>query len=476
MKKFFYLLALCAMTMVSCEKWFADDEPKKPAQEPTETPETPGDDIGEQPGDEPNDDPNDDPNQGTEQPEQPKIEFQLTSNNVVELLCDGGMFEITYAITNPDENLAVDVDIEAGWISLVESLDATPNQVKLYAEANQSVEARSAKVVVRYGEFKANVLVNQAADERLLPYLSGIYYGDAYGDYNYTVVLSTAENVLDVVTGDYYLAEGHKYLFLDLYSSEPSAEYNVKFNVPVGEYLFDADNLAIAGSVGAEYTYFYDATAEGEQVSFVNGVVIVTADAIHARMMVADGKEYYFYANTASVDNTALFKASGMQSELSTLTENLVIDFESPSLYAECYYDYYVVGKDLWVLYIDDYATGHSIAMELLTPMGEAPVGKFPVSTDLSKERIALPGFADGYGETWWSWYYLYDGYDVMGLAPVVSGELEIVDDGIGTHTATFSFKEDKGLSISGVCTAYLETYGEVSVLSAKRHIAPSRK
>lgn len=477
MKKFFYLLALCAMTMVSCEKWFGDDEPKKQTQEPTETPETPGDDIGEEPGDEPNDEPNDDPNQGTEQPEQPEIEFQLTSDTVVELSCDGGMFVITYAITNPDENLAVDVDIKAGWISLTDALDATPNQVKLYAEANQSVEPRSAEVVVTYGEFKANVLVNQAADERLLPYLSGIYYGDYYGaGYNYTVVLSTAQNVLDVVTGDYYLAEGHKYLFIDLFSAEPSAEYNVKFNVPAGEYLFDVDNTAMAGSVGAEYTYFYDATAEGEQVSFVGGNVVVAENFIEATMMGADGVEYYFYTNTASVDNTALFKGNGMSCELSTLAEDLVIDFASPSLYAECYYDYYVVGKDLWVLYIDDYATGHSLAMELLTPMGEAPVGKFEVSSDLAKERLALPGFADGYGETWWSWYYLYDGYDVVGMAPVVSGSLEIVDDGTGTHTATFSFKEDKGYTISGSCTAYFETYGDVSVLSAKRHTAPSRK
>lgn len=470
MKKLLSLLALCAMTMVSCEKWFVDDEPKKEYGEPTETPE---DNPGDHPGDEPND-----PNNGTgDEPEQPEIEFQLTSEAVMEFSAKGGECVLTYAITNPDETLTVEVDTNADWITESDALVAPANEIYLYVEANKSVEPRSADVVVSYGVFSATVTINQSADDELLSYLSGIYYGNTYGDYNYNVVLSTAENVLDIVTGDYYLGEGHRYLFLDLYSAEASAEYNVKFSVPVGEYTFDADNTATAGTVGADYTYFYDATGEGEQIGFAGGKVTVTKDSIEAEFVDADGNEYHYYTLTTSVDNTALFKGSGKLCELSTLAEDLVINFESPSLSAEYYDDYYVVGKDMWVLYIDDYLTGHSISMELLVPMGEAPVGKFQVSNDLSEERIALPGFADGYGDTWWSWYFLYDGYDIVGEAPIVSGSLEIVDDGNGTHTATFSFKEDKGLTISGSCTAYYEVSGGAGVLSAKRRsVLPTRK
>lgn len=453
MKKFFTLLALCAMTMTSCESWFSDDEPKKP-----NTPVTPGD--------EPNDDP------------QPEIEFQVTSDAVMEFSAKGGECVITYAITNPDETLAVEVATEAEWIAKSDALNAPANSIVLYVEPNQSIEPRSAEVVVTYGEFEANVSVNQAADDELLSYLSGIYYGSDYGDsYNYSVVLASAENVYDIVTGDYYLGEGNTYLFLDLYASEASAGYNVKFSVPEGEYVLDVDNTSVAGTVGAEYSHLYYAVGEGEEINFASGKVTVTKDSIVADLVDAKGNEYHYYTLTTSVDNTLLFKGSSTLCELSTLAEDLEINFESPSLYAECYNDYYVVGKDLWVLYIDDYATGHSLSMELLVPMGEAPVGLFPVSNDLSKERIALPGFADGYGETWWSWYFLYDDYDVVGEAPIVSGSLEIVDDGTGTHTATFSFKEDKGLTISGSCTAYYEGYGDVGVLSAKRHKElPARK
>lgn len=461
MKKLLYLLAFCALAMVSCESLFSDDEPKKPAKEPTETPETPGDGTGDEPGDE---------------PVVLEPEFNLVSEGVVNMAAKGGVLTIKYAITNPDDALAVAVDTKPTWIVESDALAATANEIRLYVEANQSVEPRSATIELSYGKLKANVLVNQAADDELLSHLSGIYYGSAYDDgYNYKVALSTVENVFNVVTGDYTLEEGHRYLFLDLYSSEASVQYNVEFSIPQGEYIFDENNSAVAGTVGAEYSYFYDAT--GEQVLFESGKVVVAKNCVDAEFVDVNGNKYHFYTLTNSVNNRALFKGTCSLCEHSTLADNLVIDFASPAIYAECNDDYYVVGKDMWLVYIDDYATGHGLVMELLTPIGETPVGEFSVGSDLSKERMALPGFVDGKGNDWWSWYFLYDGYDVVGRAPIVSGSLKIVNDGTGTHTATFSFKEDKGLTISGSCTAYFETNSEVSILSAKRRVVrPSRK
>ena len=461
MKKLLYLLAFCAVAMVSCESLFSDDEPKKPNQE---TPETPGDEP-ETPGDEPGD-----------EPEVLVTEFKLTSESLVNMGAKGGEFTIKYTIINPDQTLTVKVTPKADWIVESDALAATANEIQLYVEANESVEPRSAVVEVSYGTFKADISVNQAADDELLSYLSALYFGSSYGDgYNYNIVLASQENVFDVVTGDYTEAEGHRYLFLDLYASEASAEYNVKFSVPQGEYIFDVENSAVAGTVGAEYSYFCDVT--GEKVSFTSGKVTVAKGRIEAALVDAKGNKYHFYTLTNSVNNKPLFKAADSLCEHSTLADNLVIDFASPSLYAECNDDYYVVGKDMWLLYIDDYASGHGLVMELLTPIGEAPIGEFVVGSDLSKERMALPGFVDGEGAAWWSWYYLYDGYDVVGEAPIVSGSLKIVNNGTGTHTATFSFKEDKGLTISGSCTAYFETNSQVSVLSAKRRVVrPSRK
>lgn len=443
MKKFLYLLALCAMTMVSCESLFADDEPQK----------KPVDEI-------------------------PDPEFNLTSEENVTISAKGGEFVIKYAIVNPDETLAVKVTPSVNWIAESDALNAAPDQICLVVEANQSVEPRSAEVELSYGSLKAKVLVNQDADEELLQYLSGIYHGNSdFCDYNYRIALSSAESALDIVTGAECVVEGNQYLFLDLYSSEPSAQRNVKFSVPKGVYKFDAENSGEAGTLGAEYSYMCNATADSQKVYFKSGSVTVEKNHISVALVGVDGKTYKFYTLTNSVDNKALFKGNDVSAELSTLTEDLEIPFKAASLYAEPYRDYYVVGKDMWLLYIDDYDTGHSLVMEILTPIGEIPVGEFPISSDLSKARMALPGFADANDNKWWSWYYHYDGYDVVGSAPIVSGNLKIVDDGVGTHTASFTFKEAKGLTISGSCTAYFETYGEVSLLSAKRRVVrPSRK
>lgn len=462
MKKLLYLLALCAMTMVSCESLFADEEPQKPVDNP-QTPEEP-----EEPGDGP-----------TEEPEQPKIEFQLTSDNTMEFSAKGGECIITYAITNPDETLSVKVTNEAQWIVESDALNVPSNEIHLYVEANQSVNPRSAIVTLSYGEFTAHVAIIQYADQELLPHLSGIYYGDSYsGAYNYHIALSTKEAVFDIVTGGDNITEGDRYLILDLYSTKTSPEYNVAFSIPEGEYILDADNTTEANTIGAKFSYFYDATAEGEPVYFTSGAVNISKNRIDAEMVGTDGKEYYFYALTSSIDNRDLFTGKECLCELSTLADHLEIPFESASIYAECNSDYYVVGKNMWLLYVDDYITGHSVVMELLTPVGESPVGLFEVSSDLSYERMALPGFADGEGTEWWSWYYCYDKEDnVVGKAPIISGYIEIVDNGDGTHTATFEFEEDKGLTISGSCTAYFESYGDVSVLSAQRRIVrPSRK
>ena len=46
-----------------------------------------------------------------------------------------------------------------------------------------------------------------------LSYLSGIYYGETDGAYNYLIVLSNRKECLDVATGDFFHYEKYEYLF-----------------------------------------------------------------------------------------------------------------------------------------------------------------------------------------------------------------------------------------------------------------------
>ena len=75
-----------------------------------------------------------------------------------------------------------------------------------------------------------------------------------------------------------------------------------------------------------------------------------------------------------------------------------------------------------------------------------------------------------------WSWYSLYDyDYSVIASAPIVGGELTIVDNGDETFTVTVDVVDDLGYKISGECTAYGEFYG-TRATQARRTLSSRKK
>jgi hypothetical protein len=406
-----------------------------------------------------------------------KVEFKIVSQNPMEFAAEGGDCVIRYEITNPDESLNVSASTDVDWITETDATYAGQNEIVLVVTKNDG-EARTAKIVLTYDK-QYEVVVNQEAapvepepepepEATELPYLSAVYYGNQYGasenDYNYSLVLATSENVIDIITGEYIIYADNTYLLLDLFSDQPSANYTLSFNVPVGEYELDLDNTCVAGTIGAEYTYLYvTGETEGIETHFVSGKVTVTEEDINVELVAEDGTEYKFHTPAVSVDNHDLFNPEGLMGEFSSLEGDLEIAFGNPSLYAECYGDYFVVGKNSWIMYIDDYDTYQSVILELLTPYeDEIPAGEFKVTTDLTNERIILPGYATTSGEAMWSWYVAYgdDGYETIGQAPIVDGTMTITDNGDETFTAVCDLVDDLGNKITGECTAYFEAVG----------------
>ncbi|MBO7286589.1 MAG: hypothetical protein J6U69_08370, partial [Alistipes sp.] len=300
-----------------------------------------------------------------------------------------------------------------------------------------------------------------------LPYISGIYFSNSYGatenDYNYSLALSTNENCLDIITGEVTILENSTYLFLDLYASEPAENLNISFNIPQGDYTLDTADSAVAGTIGATYSSLYITNdVEGEEILFASGSVTVTAEGIEAKLYDEDGNEYHYFCPQTAVDNSNNFGPQWAPEEQSTLTEDLNVAFSEGAIYAECYGDYYVIGKNTWMYFVNDYATGDSFCFELLTDTSaEFPVGRFPVSNNLNNTQMALPGYLNGDGETMWSWYSLYDADNsVIGSAPIVGGEITITDNGDETFTVTIAVVDDLGHNLTGECTAYGEFYG----------------
>lgn len=412
---------------------------------------------------------------GTQPDPQPevKVEFKIISPSPMELDAEGGDCVIRYTIDEPDESLKVSVSTDVDWITETDATYAAENEIVLVVQKNDG-DAREATVAVTYDK-QYEVIVHQAAaavepepepkDVIELPFLSAIYFGNMYGatenDYNYSIVLGTSENVLDIITGEYAIYPHNTYLLLDLFSDQPSENYSLSFDIPAGEYSLDQESTCQAGTVSAEYSsLFLAGETDGEEIFFVEGTVTVTEDSITAELIAEDGTEYKFFTPAVSVDNTGLFKAEGLPGEYSTLEGDLHITFEDPVMYLENYGDYYVVGKNTWLMYLGDNALSHSLGFEFLLPYeDEAPVGEFKVTSDLTCEQLILPGFVSDSGESMWSWYidFTEDGSDFSDTAPIVDGTVTITDNGDETYTAICDLVDDLGNRITCECTASME-------------------
>lgn len=422
------------------------------------------------------------------QPEVKEPKLTLTSEATLEFEATGGEGIISYTLENSVEGIELEAECEAEWVA---NLTVGEN-VTFSVAANDVEQVRQTTISVTYGELGFEVLVKQAAKEAEptpepepeyteLPYISGIYFGNSYGatesDYNYSLVLSTNENCFDIITGEVTILENSTYLFLDLYASEPAENLNISFNIPQGDYTLDTTDSAVAGTIGAKYSSLYITNdVEGEEILFATGSVTVTAEGIEAKLYDEAGNEYHYFCPQTVVDNSNNFGPAWAPAEQSTLTEDLNVAFSEGAIYAECYGDYYVIGKNTWMYFVDDYATGDSFCFELLTDTSaELPVGTFPVSNNLNNKQMALPGYLNGDGETMWSWYSLYDDDNsVIGSAPIVGGEITITDNGDETFTVTIAVVDDLGYNLTGECTAYGEFYGTRANV-ARRTLSPRK-
>ena len=427
----------------------------------------------------------------TEDPK-PEIDYSIVikSANPMEFSAEGGPCKIYYEIVNPKVGVYfIESYSTEDWIE--NDYYAGEGDFSYTVKPNTATEPRTGKVILTYGEVTAEVVINQAAhagsepdpipdpsEAVNLPYMSGNYFGSMYGatenDYNYCVVLSTMENCVDIVTGENHVYAGNIYLYLDLYSSTPAENYNASFRVPDGLYLFDSEDSGEAGTIGAKYSFLYDATGAGVETFFSDGSVTVEDGTIYCTLKGEDGQLYVFSSNDIEVDNTKLFKGNGYVA--STLTGDLHIPFENPSLRGECSLDYYVLGRNYWTIYVRDNSDEyHSLQLDLFLPYNElVPQGEFVVSEDITLDKIILPGFLNSYNDNMWSWYYTDEAY-----ATIREGKVTFTKNSNGTVTAVLDLKDDQGNKITGECTAtYTHNVYQQSAASCvvRTEAKPSRK
>ena len=409
--------------------------------------------------------------------------INITSDNPASIPATGGECIITYTIENTIEGVEIEALSEQDWIVINDHSFDTDGQISVAVLENEANVERTAIVVVSYAEVEEEVVINQAAaqgndpgidpDVVELPYLSCLYFGNYYGatedDYNYSIILATQPDCFDIVTGSVEILANSNYLFIDLYSAKPSSTYNTYIQLPSGEYTFDYNDSAVAGTFGNYYSYYVECSeTSNTEDRFTAGTVLIDQNRIYVEVTMEDGSVRKFSCNNTYVDNSQNFGPDDFNTNHSILTEDLNIEFTAGLITGSNDGDYYVIGKDNWTVRLADRYHNHTITFDILTnPDQTSIVGSYIVSNDLSNEDMILPGYVDGYyGDTMWSWYRLYEDGSVYGGAPIVDGTVDIKDNGDGTITVDFNLKDDKGNTISGSCT------GENEVLDFSNYSA----
>ena len=324
---------------------------------------------------------------------------------------------------------------------------------------------------------------------------SGIYYGNSYSAsenvYNYALVLANQVNIYDIFNGDVKLAPNSQYLFLDFYSEVASSKLSLEFKVPSGVYELDVEDTTNANTVGGYYTSLVttDDESVNAEIPFVSGTVTVTDALIDAVLVAEDGKTYHVQCPNKIIDNSKSYGNSALDSVYSTLEGDKVVDFtgEDVEIFGLNEGDYILVGKNLWSIFVDNYATAEELYLTILVDANKAnPEGVYPISGDASQD-CALFGYVDPYYETnGSSWYQFDEDGNVIGYAPLKEGSATITKVDEEVYTIAVTAKDDKGNTISGTCTAAttwveMEPYSLKNLSTAskamqiKKHLAPRK-
>ena len=232
----------------------------------------------------------------------------ILSEPTLNFGAEGGNGEILYRVDNPVEGINVVVHTDANWISNI----VVDSSITFSVSANDTAEARLAKLVVSY-DTKSYILdINQAAgtvtpepepepDPTPTPeplpegydvalratVLSGEYCDKVGSAYNYYIILSDVKcsHSRDIMQPNSYF-----YCF-DIYAKSKSN------SLPNGTYTIDLNDTHKAGTVAANVSPCVKTDGNGDFVGgmlgYEAGTLTVSNGKIVAELEMSNGEKHY---------------------------------------------------------------------------------------------------------------------------------------------------------------------------------------
>ena len=362
----------------------------------------------------------------------------------------GGDAVINYFITEAPEGAAPTATATADWIK---DIVAANDELHFNVELNETFEARTASINVKYGKQSYDVFVRQEAGwevdvEFTAGAINGEYYGTKYSDDpNYFVILSTYGT-----TGFSDIPFVDSYYRLDMYSKTPAGNVPA---LPQGIYKHDYLGTGVGDSFGGSWCVLLEALATGElkETYMDDGVVIVTENKVEAYFKFTNGKVHHVVYEGSLELGWLQFEDPDF---FSTLESDMTVNEIGGHLRLINYGDVFGVGANNWSVSMAgaDEMNYNYFMLDVITDNMSTSIdsvlGTYTVAVENAAKNTFLAGALDG-TQYVGSWYTgVVDGYvDHGNRAPLTGGTITIAKKGTN-YVVTYDCVDDNGHKITG--------------------------
>ena len=362
----------------------------------------------------------------------------------------GGDNIINYFITEAPEGAAPTATATADWIN---DIVAANDEIHFNVDLNETFEARTTSINVKYGKQSFDVFVRQEAGwevdvEFTAGAISGEYYGTKYSDDpNYFVILSTYGT-----TGFSDIPFVDSYYRLDMFSKTPAGDVPA---LPQGTYKHDYLGTGVGDSFGGSWCVLLETFETGgfKETYMDDGVVIVTENKVEAYFKFTDGKVHHVVYEGSLELGWLQFEDPDF---FSTLESDMTVNEIGGHLRLINYGDVFGVGANNWSVSMAgaDEMNYNYFMLDVITDNMSTSIdsvlGTYTVAVDNAAKNTFLAGALDG-TQYVGSWYTgVVDGYvDHGNRAPLTGGTITIAKEGTN-YVVTYDCVDDNGHKIIG--------------------------
>ena len=388
-------------------------------------------------------------------PEEPKTpKLVLCSERIMPFDAEGGSGIISYRIDNPslEYNLVVECENQE-WLSDVDY--SRMGEIRFVVHPNTTSYERDAVIKAKYGSQSFSVSIVQSAEIQDSVTVDANQLWGTYIDDNrlensaiYWIILSHNgfdEQGATVANSTYYRME----------LVAPKITAGAKLAVPDGEYSYDTTNSML--------DYTFTGLNSGYVTLDINN--ISTAYPFDYATLIVDGNKFILDASVDGVRHHVTFDQEyeliiqeNNSNQISTLREDVVVDFKNTTVYAESYDDYWGCGYCNWWIEIMPNGTewnGVNLIIDIISTSPYASDGfeGTYLASGFVDEEMTEPIFGPGLfvsgvkisdeGHLMGSVYLRYENDILVDQAPLTTGAFSIVDNGDGTHSLTLEAYDD---------------------------------